>query len=93
MTTVLGIALGVLGLSAVLVLVRLVRGPHLADRVVAADTLLLFVVTATALLIARTGATRFAPVLLLGCLVGFLGTVAVARFLERDANGAEEPDA
>jgi multicomponent Na+:H+ antiporter subunit F len=71
------------GLSLFLAFVRLVRGPTLPDRVVALD---LMGVLTVGIIVAYAVATD-QPVLLdpatVLALVGFLGTVAFARYLER----------
>jgi multicomponent Na+:H+ antiporter subunit F len=78
-----GLALGMVGLALVLTFVRLVRGPTLPDRVVALD---LMGVLAVGMIAAYAVATD-QPVLMdpaaVLALVGFLGTVAFARYLER----------
>ncbi len=78
------IAFGMLGLAAALTLVRLFRGPSLADRMVALDTLLFTGAAALGTYIARTGTTVFAPVIVVIALVAFVGTVVVARAIEAD---------
>jgi multicomponent Na+:H+ antiporter subunit F len=63
--------------------VRVVRGPHLADRVVALD-LVAFVsvcMIGTAAMLTEEG--PLLDVALVLSLLAFLGTVAFARFLER----------
>ncbi len=69
--------------SAVLCMVRLVRGPSLADRIVALDALLILVVSGIAVDAARTGEGTYLDVLVVAALLGFVGTVNVARFIER----------
>jgi multicomponent Na+:H+ antiporter subunit F len=77
------VAMGMIGLSMFLTFVRLVLGPTLPDRVVALD---LMGVLAVGMLAAYDVAAN-QPVLLdpaaVLALVGFLGTVAFARYLER----------
>ena len=72
-----------LSLSLALAAWRLFRGPAVADRVLALDTLY---INALALLIVlgiwRATALYFEVALLIG-LLGFIGTVAVATFLLR----------
>ncbi len=69
--------------AAVLCMVRLVRGPSLADRIVALDALLILVVSGIAVDAARTGEGTYLDVLVVAALLGFVGTVNVARFIER----------
>jgi multicomponent Na+:H+ antiporter subunit F len=70
-----------------LVLVRLARGPSAADRIIAVDTLALVAIGLVGAVVALTGepATLDAAVVL--ALVGFLGTIALARYLESDQGG------
>ena len=74
------VALAMLGVALLLCVLRLVRGPSPQDRILALDTMY---VNATALLV--VAGVRFAePALFDGALViallGFVGTVALARF-------------
>jgi len=64
-------------------LVRLVIGPSLADRIVATDLFLTFLVMGSAVLSARDGRGTYLEVMLVVAVVGFLGTAIVARFIER----------
>ena len=79
------IAVGLLLLVAAMLLagVRIVRGPHVADRVVALDMLSLLGVAAAALAAVASDSMAFVDVALGVALVGFLATVAFAAFIER----------
>lgn len=81
--TVTTVALAGLGLAAALCVVRLIRPGSLADRVVALDTLLVVTVSAIVVWGVRIGTDAFVPVLLVASLLAFVGTVTVARFIER----------
>jgi len=83
MEVVTSVCLGGLVVAAVLCLVRLVRPGSLADRIVALDSLLVVVVSGIAVQTARTGTGAFLEVLVVTSLLGFIGTVTVARYLER----------
>jgi multicomponent Na+:H+ antiporter subunit F len=63
--------------------VRAVRGPSLADRLVAIDALVATMVAAILLHSIRTDTAWFLDVAVVVALVGFVGTVAGARFVER----------
>lgn len=76
-------ALVLLGIAAMLLLVRLVQGPSLADRVVALDGLLIVVISGLAVTAARTGNDLFTDTAVVIGLLGFLGTAMAARFIER----------
>ena len=78
-----GVALAMVGLALFLAFVRLVRGPTLPDRVVALDLMGVLVVgMITAYAVATNQPVLLDPVTVLA-LVGFLSTVAFARYLER----------
>ncbi len=83
MIIVTDICFALLSVAALLTLVRAVRGPTIADRVVATDLFLTFLVMATAVLAARTGQGTYLEAMLVVAIVGFLGTAMVARFIER----------
>lgn len=76
-------ALALLWLAGALLLVRVVAGPSLADRVVALDGLLVVVVCGLAVTAARTGSDVYSDVAVVIGLLGFLGTAVAARFIER----------
>jgi multicomponent Na+:H+ antiporter subunit F len=80
MTVVLWIAATMLAVAAVLSLVRIVRGPSALDRAVAMDVLLSCAIGGIGLEAAygRHGTTL--PVLAVLALLGFVGSVAIARF-------------
>jgi multicomponent Na+:H+ antiporter subunit F len=70
--------------SVVLAFFRLVRGPSLQDRVVALDFMTVAIVAFCGLAAVRYGTPAFLDVALVLALVGFLATVALARFAERN---------
>jgi multicomponent Na+:H+ antiporter subunit F len=83
LTTVTDIAFVGLTISALLCLVRLLRGRSLADRIVALDVLLLVAVSGIAVHAVREQTSAFLNALVVVALIGFIGTVTVARFIER----------
>ena len=82
--TALSATLAMLAVAALLAFVRLVRGPTLPDRVVAIDLLGVLVVGLIVVYTAASGAQAFLDVAMVIALVSFLGTVAYARYIERD---------
>jgi multicomponent Na+:H+ antiporter subunit F len=76
------VALAVLALAAAAFLVRLVRGPRLADRVVALDGILTTVALTIIANSARIDSTKYLVVAVVVALVAFVGTVIYARFIE-----------
>ena len=71
----------VLALAAVLALVRLARGPSLFDRLLAIDVLLAVVCAGLIVDMAAGGHMNNLTLVVVICLVGFIGSVAVARFV------------
>ena len=83
MSAVLFVCFAGLGLAAVLVLVRLVLGPSVPDRIVALDVLVQIVVAGIAVAAAVTRDGTYLSVLVAVSLLAFVGTVTVGRFIER----------
>ena len=76
-------ALGMLGLAGILALVRVGRGGSLPDKVLGADTLILVLASGVA---AGAGVTRdasFLDALVVVTMLSFVGTITVARYVER----------
>ena len=80
---ILDAALVVLAVAAVVATVRVVVGPTDADRVLAVDLGFVVLLAALALLALRLGAPALLNLVLVGTLVGFLATVALARLAAR----------
>jgi multisubunit Na+/H+ antiporter MnhF subunit len=76
------LGLAVLGVGMVLCAVRIVRGPSAFDRVAAFDCLVLDAVGAVLLLSMLLETAVFLDAVLLVALLGFLGTVSLAIYLE-----------
>ncbi len=83
MTVVFAVCFAGLAVAALLVLLRLLLGPSVPDRIVALDTLLQLVIAGIAVGAAMTRRGDFLAVLVAASLLGFLGTVLVGRFVER----------
>lgn len=80
-----GIALVLLSLGILVAGIRLVRGPDAADRIVAMDLISILIVAFLAALSVRTGHPAVLDVAIAYALVAFLGTVALARWRQRQA--------
>ena len=81
--TVSQITLVTLAVALLVAFVRLVKGPTLPDRIVAMD---LFGVLAVGLIVVLAAASRVHATLdaaLVIALIGFLGTIAYATYVER----------
>lgn len=77
------VALVLLGVSAVLVVVRLLRGPSGLDRLVALDVLVAEFLCGLVVHAVLTDDSALVPVVVAVSLVGFLGSTTVARFVRR----------
>ncbi|MBL1218225.1 MAG: K+/H+ antiporter subunit F [Planctomycetes bacterium] len=65
----------------VLCLYRMLRGPHLADRVLAGDVLSMHVVGLVILLTIRLRTTAFFDAALVVAIIGFASTLAFAQYI------------
>lgn len=81
MEVVLIIAGLMLAVAAALTLLRIIRGPGPADRVVATDVLIAVVGGSLAVEAAINHHSYTIPVILVLSLLAFAGTVAIARFV------------
>jgi multicomponent Na+:H+ antiporter subunit F len=79
--------LAVIGLSIAGALLRVLWGPNLADRVVALDLVAYLAMGFLSAYAVLTGEDTFIDVALVLGLLAFLGTVAVARYIERVRSG------
>lgn len=70
-------------LAMLFALVRLFAGPAAQDRVLALDTLYLNGMLMLLVLGVRSGSTAYFDMALLIALFGFVGTIALAKFLLR----------
>lgn len=71
---------------------RVVRGPSLADRVIALDLLSVALVAFAAVYAAQTGEIAFLDVSLALALVAFFTTVVFARYIEQRASTPREEE-
>ncbi|MEL6985927.1 MAG: monovalent cation/H+ antiporter complex subunit F [Actinomycetota bacterium] len=78
-----GIAIGLFFLSAACGMVRVLKGPHLADRVAALDVILISLMGGIVVRAVETGDTSFLNLLIVIAIVGFTATVAASQFIER----------
>ncbi len=72
-----------LAVSAVCATIRMLRGPSLADRAVALDLLGAICIGFVAAFALAVDEHMLVDVALAVALIGFLGTVAFARYIER----------
>jgi multicomponent Na+:H+ antiporter subunit F len=79
----------VLTLSILLAFFRLMKGPSLPDRVVALEAISTMGIGVIAVYTVTTGEAVFLDVAMILALVSFLGTVALAYYIEKRASGEE----
>ncbi|HEX7087769.1 MAG TPA: monovalent cation/H+ antiporter complex subunit F [Vicinamibacterales bacterium] len=75
--------LAALGAGLLLAVLRLVKGPTLPDRVVAMDLIGVLVVGLIVVFAASTGVSAAMDAAIVIALIGFVGTVAYATYVER----------
>ena len=88
------VATGVLAVAALLAVVRIERGPSMLDRSIAFDVLTSVLVGVVAVEAAWSRRTETIPILVVLSLVGFVGSVAIARFasVEPEGEGLVRPE-
>jgi multicomponent Na+:H+ antiporter subunit F len=80
------IALSMMSIAILLAVVRLIRGPSLPDRVVALDLISILVAGVIAIYAIETGQAAYLDVAIALALIAFLGTVAFARYIEKQVS-------
>ena len=82
-------ALGILMLALVVTCLRVIKGPTLADRVLALDQLVAIAIGFIALIAIESGFSLYVDIALALGLVGFLATAAFARYIAVSATREE----
>ncbi len=81
---IINIILGIIALSVLLAFVRLLIGPTASDRALALDTLATITVAIIVLFGLLVNRSIFMDVAIVYTVIGFIGVVIVAKFLEGD---------
>jgi multicomponent Na+:H+ antiporter subunit F len=81
--TALDVAFVMVMLGVAFAFVRLILGPSLPDRIVALDMMTVLIVSFCGLYAILSNDVAFVDVAIVLALVGFLATVALARYVER----------
>jgi multicomponent Na+:H+ antiporter subunit F len=71
-----------LGIAILLILIRIIRGPTLADRILGLDTLTLLGVGVVGVFSVRTGVLAYVDVAVALAFVSFVSTAALSRYLQ-----------
>lgn len=80
---VLPLAFALVSLAFILSLVRLIKGPDVPDRILALDTLYINSIALLILLGLYLGSALYFEAALLIAVMGFVGTVALSKYLLR----------
>jgi multicomponent K+:H+ antiporter subunit F len=83
LNTVIQIAYAMIGLAMVLSLYRMLRGPSAPDRILGLDTLYINTIALLVLLGINTSNPAYFESALLIAIMGFVGTVALCKYLLR----------
>lgn len=73
----------VVALAQIMAMIRLVIGPHMGDRILALDTMVINAIGLIVLIGIGQGTPIYFEVSLIIAMLGFVSTVAYARFLLR----------
>jgi multicomponent Na+:H+ antiporter subunit F len=76
-------ALTMLAIAAAVTFIRVIKGPTLADRVIAVDLIGVLMVCLLVVTASATAQQAFLDVAIVVALISFVGTVAYARYIER----------
>ncbi|KPN14431.1 cation:proton antiporter [Bacillus australimaris] len=83
MELILQISLGILALSTLLFVIRVIKGPSIPDRVSALDAIGINLIGMTGIVSILLKTTAFFEIILLLGILAFIGTVAFSKFLEK----------
>jgi multicomponent Na+:H+ antiporter subunit F len=76
------VALGALGIAALLALYRIFRGPSVIERIIALELELIVLMTVVMIRADRSNDPSLLPLLAVIAIVGFTTTVSLARYIE-----------
>ena len=80
------VALTMLAVASGLTFIRLAKGPTLPDRVIAIDLIGVLLVCLLVVMAGQTAEQTFLDVAMVVALISFVGTVAYARYSEREGS-------
>jgi multicomponent K+:H+ antiporter subunit F len=82
-STTLGLVTGMIGLAMLLNVFRLLRGPQASDRILALDTLYINPLALLMLFGIQLDSMMFFEAAVIIALLGFVGTLVLAKFVMR----------
>lgn len=80
---IIPVCFGFLGIALVLTIARMIKGPDMPDRILALDTLYINAIALLVLLGIWLDSDLYFEAALLIAVMGFIGTVAVTKYLLR----------
>lgn len=89
MTYVAYVCAALLGLTGILCLVRIVRGPTMLDRTIATDVFVAACVGAIGVEAAVRRHSTTLPILVALALIAFLGSVSIARYVAHSGGNTQ----
>ncbi|MFD1066305.1 Na(+)/H(+) antiporter subunit F1 [Oceanobacillus locisalsi] len=81
--TILIVALTALSLALILLFIRVIIGPSTQDRILALDAIGVLLVGFIGVLMILQDTSVFSDIVLVLSILGFVGTLALSKFLER----------
>lgn len=92
-TAIVYVSVGILGLCALALTVRMTVGPTVLDRAMTFDMIVSITIIGLALYAAIQREVDTVPMLLVLTLLGFVGSVSIARFIDpRDVDEDDDED-
>lgn len=83
--------LPVLSIGMILVLIRFIKGPSIADRVIALDLIITVGISMMSIYAIVSKQEAFLDIATIFALIAFLGTVSFAYYLEK-TGGSDKPE-
>ncbi|MEK4177652.1 Na(+)/H(+) antiporter subunit F1 [Aeribacillus sp. FSL K6-1305] len=80
---IIWISLALIAASSLLLMIRLIKGPSVPDRAISLDAIGINLVGITAIMSIVLVTSAFLDIILLIGILAFIGTVSIAKFLEK----------
>ncbi|MED1439898.1 Na(+)/H(+) antiporter subunit F1 [Aeribacillus composti] len=80
---IIWISLALIASSSLLLMIRLIKGPSVPDRAISLDAIGINLVGITAIMSIVLDTSAFLDIILLIGILAFIGTVSIAKFLEK----------
>ena len=80
---IIWISLALIAASSLLLMIRLIKGPSVPDRAISLDAIGINLVGITAIISIVLDTSAFLDIILLIGILAFIGTVSIAKFLEK----------